>query len=102
MSTRLLTAKELDAYEKRWKRILFAFLGLLILDLLCLFIAWPSSTMKVGCAVVAAVSIVGGLYCSRKLHNAMGPQSKSDAQSFESDYADLDPGDIASFPDIDD
>lgn len=65
----LMTATELDQFERRWKRVFSVaacVLVLCILDIALFFSEWPSRT---GAYAVGAVSVSIGLYAAKKLRD---------------------------------
>lgn len=94
MNSRRLTGRELDAYEGRWKLILFACAVVLVVDLAYIVGTHPRGLHRIAGFFIIAACVLGCAIALRRLHNAGLTGTKEGGSIAPDDGGDLDISDI--------
>jgi hypothetical protein len=97
-----MTAREFDAHERRWKRVIKFAVAALLLDLACLLLAWPAPGAKFLCVMVAIASVGALLVAAIRLQRTNTRERRAAADIDTDDLPLPDLADIVPDFDFDD
>lgn len=91
----LLTVDQLNAYEKKWRRI-FSFYGLILVATLIYLVAFYYSpwSKAPACYVIGSLSVIGCLHAAKKLRDVERVDAVVDAEMLLGVHSDDSLGDI--------